>query len=89
MLIITDPAQIASFKQISFLQEEVFAHGIDWDGPLPTEDDVEAVEVIQTHNPLNDDDFMQLQLTVDPNQNSSNFGIDLYLDTLNFVQQQV
>ena len=47
---------------------------------------MEAVEVMQTRNPLNDADFMQLQQTVDPTQNSYNYGIDIYLATLNFCR---
>ncbi|XP_019859042.1 PREDICTED: uncharacterized protein LOC109587245 [Amphimedon queenslandica] len=79
--------QHVTFEEMT--DEEVLAHGIDWDGPLPTEGDVEGVEVIQTPNPLNDDDFMQLKLTVDPNQISPNFGIDLYLATKIFTEQKV
>ena len=71
------------------MQEEVASFGIDWNGPLPTDEDVEIVQVVLTRNPLDEIDYTELQQTIDPCQFSPNYGVDLYLATLNFVSHKI
>ena len=62
-------------------------YGIDWDGPLSTEEDMtqEQVNVPLVESPLTDDDFLELSQTISPLAPSVNYGIDLYLTTLHFI----
>jgi len=73
---------------VYILQAEIHAYGTDWNGPVPLDDDVESVEVVHTVNPLNEEDYQELQESIDPSQFSLNHGIDLYLATLHFVSQR-
>ena len=50
------------------MQEEVASFRIDWNGPLPTDEDVEIVQVMLTRNPLDEMDYTELQQTIDPCQ---------------------
>lgn len=70
-------------------QANSILYGIDWNGPLPDDDDVEVVEVTSTANPLSERDFIQLQSTVSPIDNSDCQGVDLYIRTLEFVRQKL
>lgn len=60
-------------------------YGIDWDGPLSTDTMPEQVDVPQVGAPLTDSDFSQLCQTISPLSPSTNYGIDLYMATLQFV----
>ena len=72
-----------------FVLLESRTFGIDWSGPLPTDEETSEVEVPQTFCPLNDEDEAELTRTVSPSAQSNNYGIDLYLATLSFVQHKV
>lgn len=41
-------------------------HGIDWDGPLSDNDDLDSVQVPAIPVPLGDEDLHELQQTVCP-----------------------
>jgi len=60
-------------------------YGIDWDGPLSTDAASEQVNVPQVEVPLTDNDFSELCQTISPLSQSTNYGIDLYMATLQFV----
>lgn len=63
---------------------------MDCNDPLPTgADESDAVEVPDTDCPLCDADQAELQRTISPFGPSENYGIDLYLATLSYVQQQM
>ena len=64
---------------------------MDWNGPLPAaaDDERDAVEVPDTDCPLCDADQAELQRTISPFGPSENYGIDLYLATLSYVQQKI
>ena len=51
-------------------------YGIDWDGPLNSDDDASVVTVSETGNPLRPSDYVQLCRLVDPLVHSENHGID-------------
>ena len=67
--------------------------GIDWDGPLPSsyysgpawEDS--SVQVPQVQTPLIHEQLATLQMAVDPQAESDSFGIDIYLNCINFYFQ--
>ena len=59
-------------------------YGVDWDGPLPLNEE-DAVIVPNTLTLLSDEDMQQLASQIDPLAVSYDFGIDLYLECLQFV----
>ena len=73
---------------IIIIQIDTTLSGIDWNGPIPvTEDD--QVTVADTLNPLQDADFLQLQATISPIDNSDCHGVDIFLRCLQFVCQKI
>lgn len=64
-------------------------YGVDWDGPAPDGnlDDATAVEVPNTRNPLQPAQYSSLTNIINPLRNSDEYGIDIYLETLTFIQQ--
>ena len=60
--------------------------GIDWDGPLPPTDCSEnTVYVDPPQQPLTNTDFHELCTTINPLDSSSEYGLELYVETLQFV----
>ena len=69
-------------------QDDITLYGIDWNGPIPTTED-DQVEVASTDIPLQEQDYIQLQSTISPLTESECQGVDLYIQTLEFVQQKL
>lgn len=63
-------------------------YGVDWDGPLPM-DDGDSVVVPTTSVPLCEDDMQQLASQINPLAVSYDFGIDLYLECLQFIHSRL
>ena len=66
-------------------------YGIDWDGLLPHEEwdgplSERIVQVPQVRCPLTDTHYESLARAVNSLGDSTSHGIDLYLQTLSFVQ---
>ena len=62
-------------------------YGIDWDGPLPQEDyEADQIEVPDYNCPLSEEQYRVLQDRISPLAVSSNHGIDLYIETLELVE---
>ena len=60
--------------------------GIDWDGPLPPTDCSDnTVYVDPPQQPLTPLDYQELSITINPLDPSSEYGIELYIETLQFV----
>ena len=59
--------------------------GVDWDGPLPGGPDA-SVDVPITPCPISTAEFLELPSYINPLGHSCNHGIDIYLDTLQFVR---
>lgn len=80
-------AGIAQFDGEQFNEPEpVELFGIDWDAPLPTvEDEVESVNVPEVHNPLTVEQFAELQVTVLPSSDDSDYGIAYYIEVVDFI----
>ena len=64
-------------------------YGMDWDAPLISDDDAEAVEVPATLHPLTSQDYAELQQAIDPISESDSQGIDHYCNTVHFVENKV
>ena len=68
------------------MQASLAFYGIDWSGPIPNlEDDVDSIEVTSTRNPLEEQDTRQLEATISPLSHSECHGVDLFIQTLEFV----
>lgn len=68
-------------------QDELQMYGIDWDGPLPPEQN--SVEVPDTECPLRPGDYAALKDEVNPLDDTTVHGIDIYQKTLAFVTRIV
>ena len=71
-----------------YSQADAALYGIDWNGPISDSED-EEVQVPQTTVPLQEQDFRQLQETVLPTSNSDYQGVDLFIQTLEFVYHKL
>ena len=64
-------------------------YGVDWDGPLTTEED-DAVIVPEIGCPLSDADYSLLQETIPQDVSTAlsdgSYGIDTYMRVRSFVQ---
>lgn len=79
-------------RQESILQEdELVDYGIDDDGPVPLPmEELEAVIVPQTRNPLTNDQYHLLLQQIKPTASSADgWGIDLFLQAIDFVTLHV
>ena len=70
-------------------QDDVKNFGIDWNGPITEDEDDNQVDVPEVENPLLDRDLQLLQATISPTAQSDCFGVDLYLQVVEFVNQIV
>ena len=62
-------------------------YGIDWDGPLPQEDnEADQIEVPDCNCPLSEEQYRVLQDRISPLADSPSHGIDLYIETLELVE---
>ena len=64
-------------------------YGIDWNGPLPDEEEVEIVDVPGIWKPLLEHDNNELSRTIPPLQDSESFGTDVYINVVSFVCQKL
>ena len=60
--------------------------GIDWDAPLPTDDDTQIVSILVPTNPLSEEQFTEFQVTLPPVTQDSDYGLARYLDCVRYVQ---
>lgn len=71
------------------LIQDYQSYGIDWDGPVPAIEDETAVNVPKVNCPLNNDDQTALTGLINPLNQSNSFGIDVYIQTVNFISQRL
>ncbi len=64
-------------------------YGIDWNGPVPLEEDLETVDVPVVESPLSNEDFAELSTMTSPYHDSDCFGADLYLNVIKFVCEKL
>ena len=62
-------------------------YGVDWDGPLPTDENI--VEVPDTPCPLSHESYAVLTNEVNPLDETTVHGMDLYERTLAFVTRTI
>ena len=60
-------------------------YGIDPDGPLPDDDDSNTI-VVPPILGIDNEQYEDLALAIDPMVLSDDYGIDIYLQCLDFVQ---
>ncbi len=70
----------------NMFQSEEDTYGVDWEGPTSGSQETERVEVPDT--PFPDGFSLQDLQHIDPLADSSEYGIDLYLNVLNIVTSQ-
>ena len=63
--------------------------GIDWNGPMPEDATCTTVEIPPSPCPLTDSDYAEMCTTINPLATSSDYGADLYLECLEFVNSKV
>ena len=66
-------------------------YGVDWNGPMPEDlgDDAESVAVPESLIEISDECREDLTTQVPPLTDSTNYGVDLYLAALEFIQQEM
>lgn len=81
---------LSSDTYIFDLQDAWSDYGIDWDGPLPeNNEDGNEVEVPETRNPLSGEKFYELSNTIHPLRASDCYGIDIYQETVGFILSSI
>ena len=70
-----------------YTQANLFS--IDWNGPIALSDDDNIVQVVRTPNPLQEEDFQELQATISPISESDCQGVDLFIRTLEFIHHKL
>ena len=73
------------------MQADMYSmYGVDWDGPLPLEEnDPDTVSIPAISLDLSDDVEQLLVSQVNPLAFSHEFGIDLYLECLRFLSSRL
>ena len=64
------------------------SYGVDIDGPTPFGDNMEGVRVPDNDSHFPHEVLAQLRASVDPLAESSNYGIELYEQTLSILSQE-
>ena len=71
-------------------------YGIDWDGPLPTqewdgshEENSNNVEVLSTQFPFCQQEVEQMQRIIDPLRDSQYCGVDIYMEVVYLLEQRL
>ena len=70
-----------------FNQENIDELGIDWDGPVP-QPDVD-IELPETNNPLNDQMMQILREHFDVEEETDDFGVEMYLNVKRYLENLV
>ena len=70
------------------IQTQVAHIGIDWDGPLPYDGD-NTVQVDPPGQPLCCADYQDLCNNVNPLQQSTEYGVEVYSATIRYVYSKI
>ena len=71
---------------IAVFQEEIDNYGIDWDGPLVNQAEIEEIVDVPELPNISNEAEQELRQLVDPIRESDRYGLDIYMETLQFVQ---
>ena len=63
--------------------------GINWEGPVTTEEESNHVEVPETMVPLGENAWLELQQNIDPKRPSAYHGVDIYMEVLQFITERL
>ena len=63
------------------------SYGIDNDSPIPSQHDASTIDIPEITYQMSDADMASLKLTIDPLQQSSEYGIDIYENTLQYLNR--
>ncbi len=75
-----------NFKGLEDFNIDIDNYGIDWEGPISTDDEIQQVNIDPINNILSISQLSNLQHIINPLAEDGNFGINLYLMTLEFIQ---
>ena len=65
-------------------------YGIDWDAPDATDyDRTSVVEIPDTRMPLNETSYHELVQRINPERESHYQGVDIYVETINFMNEHL
>lgn len=70
-------------------QNIFYTYGIDWDGPPPLDLNNSSVVIPEINCPLSSSELVELHSLYNPLSSCSDFGINVYLDVLTFVENQL
>lgn len=70
------------------LQEAIEHYGIDWDGPLADQAELDqSVDVPELQDIISYQSEQELRQLINPLQESDCCGLNIYMETLQFVQR--
>lgn len=70
------------------LQEEIEHYGIDWDGPVAEQSELDqSVDVPELPNIISYQSEQELRQLINPLQESDCYGLNIYMETLQFVER--
>ena len=72
---------------LDFFDHADSTYGIDEEGPVPSEDHNSVVQIPECSYSISDAAFASLQQAIDPLSPSEEYGIDLYEQTLQFLDR--
>ena len=78
-------------------QSDIDSYGIDPDGPAPAEEwdgpvreeNIPVVEVPPTSFPLGNSEWLELTATINPTRSSEYNGVDIYIETVQFIEERI
>ena len=68
---------------------DFFWYGVDWNGPLPTGPGDSVVEVVPPDIELDPRIFDELRITIDPLTVCGDYGVELYVNCVTFIQSRI
>ena len=80
-------SSIQHVSEMDQFPEDFEFYGMDWHSPSPTDDGLTVVDVLDVDMPISAEMHEQLSLFVNPMSESSSYGIDLFIISLEFVEQ--
>jgi hypothetical protein len=75
-----------NFQELNLVNDEINNYGIDWEGPTSINNEIQQVNVNSVNNILSDLQLINLQNIVNPLAEDGEFGIFLYLRTLEYLE---
>ena len=64
-------------------------YGVDWNGPLPTEPGDSVVNVVPPEVPLDPTVFNELLHEIDPLTQCGDYGVQLYVNCVSFIESRI